>query len=66
MIARSLLIAVGCVGFVQLWRGFERGAVPERETIRRDEHPLLYWSLMASGTLIVGAFFYFAAFGNFS
>jgi lipid-A-disaccharide synthase-like uncharacterized protein len=66
MLARIVLIVGGCVGLFQMWRGFVTGAASESGSIRRDERPVLYWSLMVLAGLIVLIFFYFAAFGDFS
>jgi len=65
MIARLILIVGGCVGLFQIWRAIATGAASESGKIRREERPLLYWSLMALAGLIVAVFFYFAAFGRF-
>ncbi len=66
MIARLVLIVAGCVGLFQIWQGLVRGAASESGKIRRDERPVLFWALLSLAGLTAGAFFYFAAFGNFS
>jgi len=66
MIARLVLIVAGCVGLFQIWRGLVTGSASESGKISRADGPLLYWSLMLLAALIVAAFFYFAAFGQFS
>jgi hypothetical protein len=63
---RLLVAAAAFVGFFLTWRSFVIGADAETGKIRRDERPLLYWSYMAAMSAAVGAFSYFAAFGEFS
>jgi hypothetical protein len=65
-IERVILIAGGLYGLFHVVRGFRNRAAVEDGRIRRDERPVLYWTLMALAVLMVGIFFYFAAFGDFS
>jgi hypothetical protein len=59
-----ILVVGGLVGLFQIWTGIRTGAASDR--IRREDRPILFWTLVALGAVIVGVFFYFAAFGDFS
>ena len=64
MVARLVLIVAGRVGLFQIWQGFATGAASEK--IRRDQRPVLFWSLMCLAAFITAFFFYFAAFRHFA
>jgi hypothetical protein len=66
MLERAVLVLGGLVGSLHIVRGFINRAAVEDGSIRRDERPVLYWTLMALAVLVVGIFFYSAAFGDFS
>jgi hypothetical protein len=66
MTIESLILLAGALfGLYRIYRALVTGDASETGGIRRDERPILYWSLMAAAGLIVGVFFYFAAFGEY-
>lgn len=66
MFERVILVVAGLVGLFHVVRGFRNRAAVEDGRIRRDERPVLYWTLMTLAVLAVGIFFYFAVFGDFA
>jgi hypothetical protein len=65
-IERVILAVGGVVGVSQIWRAIRTGSASEGGRIRREDRPILFWTLVAVAAIIVGIFFYFAAFGDFS
>ena len=64
--ARLVLILGGLYGLYSIWVAWQTdSAWPEKDRIHRNQRPVLYWSLMAVAALMVGSFFYFAAFGDY-
>ena len=65
-IERVIVALGGLVGLAQIWQGIRTGSVGAGSRITRENRPILFWTLIAVAALIVGIFFYFAAFGEFS
>ena len=65
-IERVIVALGGLVGLAQIWQGIWTGSVGVGSRITRENRPILFWTLVAVAALIVGIFFYFAAFGEFS
>jgi hypothetical protein len=57
-----VLVLAGLVGAFSVGRGLVTGAATSDGRIRREEQPLLYWTLLAIAAAITFAFFYFAFF----
>ena len=59
---RIIVFAAAVFGTFALVRGFRTGDASGDGRIRRDEKPVLYWSLAVIAVAIVASFFYFAIF----